>query len=112
MQQENKTYMIDGREFDFKSLTIDELTEVNKIVSKFAVKGNEIKGDITGDESKRFLWLALKPLDGKPVEESFFGKTEETMFLDIFTAFFLRRISSARNTASAFASSIAGLTKL
>lgn len=110
METENKTFIIDGREFAFKNLTIDELTEANKIVSKFAVKDNEIKGDITGDEYKRFLRLALKPLDGKPADESFFGKTEEAMFLDIFTAFFLRRINSARSIADSFAKSIAELT--
>lgn len=100
-----KIFTIAGREFEFKDLTIDESEEVTKITTKAQVSLKEYKADFTGAETKRFLYLVLKTVDNKPVDEQFFGQTLEKDFVDIFLTFFLTKMISMISSSIKFAQS-------
>jgi hypothetical protein len=103
---ENKIFTIAGREFEFKDLTIDEDEEVKKYTSKANVSGKEFIVNFTGAETKRFLYLILAPLDGKAVDEAFFGKVLHKDFIEIFITFFFMNDAAMMRSVIKYAQSI------
>jgi hypothetical protein len=108
----NKTFTIAGREFVFKDLTINEAEEVKDLTAKANISDKEVSLNYTSQETKRFLFLVLKPADNKPLEETFFGDALEKDFAEVFLTFFLARMNWAKISATQFAMSMLNLIEL
>lgn len=102
-------YEIAGIKFNLKTdLELDESIEISNLMKKlYSESSNTITGEFSGEEMKRFLWIVLEPCGNKPLLENFtFGKTKESVQLEVFKDFFLDRVKKANSLAEDFASSI------
>jgi hypothetical protein len=107
-----KTYTIDNHKFILNTdLTLDEGEEVQKFMSKlFAQDKTTIAGSYTSDEIKRFFEIVLTPIGELPKDFSF-GKTKESVQMEVFKDFFLSRVTKGMRITKDFAELIADQQK-
>jgi hypothetical protein len=109
---ENKTYTIDNTKFILKTdLTLDEGEEVQELLSGLFTQDNTIKGTFTGKQMKRFLELVLEPAEGNLPDNFNFGKTKESVQMEVFKDFFLSRVTKGMRITKDFAELIADQQK-
>jgi hypothetical protein len=93
-----KTYTIDKYKFTLNTdLTLDEGEEVQKFMSKlFAQDQMTIAGSYTSEEIRRFFEIVLTPIGELPKDFSF-GKTKESVQMEVFKDFFLHRVNLGKS---------------
>lgn len=89
--------MIDGVVFKLKDLTLDEVDEINKLISVTAA------GEVTvgNESSKKFLSIVLQKVN-KDDKEVDFGKCSEKTAIEVLKDFFIGRIESASELKTFF----------
>jgi hypothetical protein len=106
---ENKTYTIDNTKFILKTdLTLDEGEEVQELFSGLFAQDNTISGNF---KMKRFLELVLEPAEGNLPDNFNFGKTKESVQMEVFKDFFLSRVTKGMRITKDFAELIADQQK-
>jgi hypothetical protein len=86
-------------------LDLDESLEASRMLRIFFIpESGPVIAETTGEEIKKFLQIALTPVNGKPVPEDFnYGKAKESVQVKIFMDFFLARIRRGMDTTNEFA---------
>jgi hypothetical protein len=95
-----KIYVIDDKQLTLRDLTLDELDRANALLSKLNASGNEITGQFTNEELKELLSVILEPVTPGAVVD--FGKTKESISVQVIGDFFLTRIQSKLSTQKSF----------
>ncbi|GMU99377.1 MAG: hypothetical protein AMXMBFR51_21120 [Ignavibacteriota bacterium] len=91
-----KTYKIDETDFKLKDLTLDEVEEVNKLITY-----SENSIDISNKNSKKFLSLVLEPVT-ETDKEIDFGKCKESTAIEVLRDFFTSRIKNGADLKDYF----------
>lgn len=115
-----KYYLISDIKFRLKTdLTLDEAEEVQELFKSLFLQGGQadeqsglVTGTFTNAEIKKFLSIALEPVDvpnnagEKFIEEFGFGRVKETVAIEIIRDFFLHRIKKYQDFTLSCADSI------
>jgi len=109
---DNKFYYIDKVKFQIKEdLTLDESEYLEKFFSKSFSENQKnliMLGNFTATDVKKFFETVLEPTDNNtPLPDGFnFGNIKESVQMDVFKDFFLKRVGRAIDLQRSFAASI------
>jgi len=116
----SKSYTINNINFKLKTdLTLDEAEEIQGLFQNLFIQEGQtagqsgsVTGSFSNSEIKKFLSIALEPVclpdktGGKMCEEFDFGKTKESIVVEIIKDFFLHRIKNYQDFTLSYARSI------